>query len=84
MPKFIEEQMYCKALFEEYQDLEAKTIPVVQNINVRTGEVIKPQYINPQDLIRRKILAKELVKQCKGYFNDKFDEWHDLEIDSQD
>ena len=79
-----EEQMYCKALFEEYHDLEAKTSPVVQNINIRTGEVIKPQYINPQDLIRRKILAKELVQQCKDYFNDKFDEWHNLELDAQE
>lgn len=85
--KISEEQMYCKALFEEYQELEAKTSPVVQNMNIRTGEIIKPQYItqaSTQDLIRRKVLAKELIKQCKDYFDDKFDEWHNLELDAQE
>lgn len=80
-----EEQMYCKALFEEYQELEAKTSPMVQDI--RRGGTIKIQPINnnnTQDLIRRKVLAKELVKLCKDYFNDKFDEWYNLELDAQD
>ena len=82
-----EEQMYCRALFEEYHELEAKTTLVAQDMNIRTGEITKPHYItrtSTQDLIRRKIFAKELVKQCKDYFNDKFDEWHDLELDAKE
>ena len=78
-----EEEMYCKALFEEYQDLKAKTCSVVGQ-DLKRGQSYKLPHINPQDLIKKKSLAKELVKRCKSYFKNKPDEWHNLEMDAQD
>jgi len=39
-------------------------------------------YIKLDELMRRKALAKELVKKYKKYFEGKPSEWFDLESDT--
>lgn len=74
--------MYCKALFDEYQYLEAKTAIIVRDYDPNVP--IEAKRIDPQDLMRRKILAKELATSCKEYFEDMPAEWHDIQLDAQD
>src|SRR3989338_8060129 len=75
-----EDHMYCKALFDEYQYLEAKTAIIVRDYDPNVP--IEAKYIDPQDLMRRKILAKELAMSCKEYFEDMPAEWHDIQLDA--
>lgn len=76
------EEMYCMALLEEYQSLEATTHLVIENY--KPGQKIHGQQINTQDLLRRKVLAKELVGKCENYFKNQPDQWYELEQDARD
>lgn len=69
----------CETLYEEYKKLEATTRLEAQIL--KPGQPYKVQYIKPEDLMRRKSLAKELVGKYKDYFKDKPGEWFDLESD---
>ncbi len=77
-----EEQMYCKALYDEYLHLDAKTHIVVRDYDPNVP--IEGKHIEYQDLLRKKILAKELVNTCRDYFDDKPAEWHDLKLETRD
>jgi len=76
-----EEHMYCKALYEEYKKLEVVTH--IETQILKRGQSYKVQYINYQDLMHRKILAKELAEHCKDYFKDKPGEWYEIEMDAK-
>lgn len=78
-----EQHMYCKALFEEYKVLRAKTHVQIENPPKR-GESYAPQMINANDLIRTRILAKELAKNCEDYLRDQPDDWFDIEKYAED
>ena len=73
---------YCENLYREYKKLEVATHIEAQIL--KRGQPYKIQHINPQDLMRRKILAKELVEHCKDYFEDKPGEWYDIKMDIRD
>jgi hypothetical protein len=66
-------------LYEEYKRLKIATHLEAQI--GRRSQLYKIHYINPDDLMRRKDLAKELVKNYKEYFEGKPAEWFDLKLD---
>jgi hypothetical protein len=76
-----ENNIKCEFLYEEYKKLKETTHLEAQIL--RPGQPYKVQYINSDDLMRRKALAKELVENYKEYFKDKPGEWFDLESDAK-
>ncbi len=66
----------CEDLYREYREIEAITHIEAQAL--KRGQSYVAQYIKPDDLIKRKSLAKELVLNCELYFKNKPDEWFDL------
>lgn len=70
---------HCQKLFEEYKKLEASTHIEAQIL--KRGEPYKVNYIKPEELMRRKEVAQELVNSCKDFFKDKPAEWFDLQRD---
>ena len=69
----------CQELFEEYKKLEASTHIEAQILG--RGELYKVNYIKPEELTRRKEVAKELASVCKDLFKDKPAEWFDIQRD---
>lgn len=68
-------------LYEEYKKLSVTTHIEAQIL--KPGQSYKVHYIKPDDLMRHKALAKELVENYKDYFADKPVEWFDLERDAR-
>ena len=75
-----EDQKEFKQLYEEYKKLMISTH--IQTQIVRPGQPYNVNYIKLDELMRRKALAKELVKKYKKYFEGKPSEWFDLESDT--
>ncbi len=73
--------MDCEALLKEYKELAAKTHIEAQIL--RPGQPYKVNIIVPEDLMRLKVVAKELVKNCKGHCNADISEWYDIEVDAR-
>jgi len=71
-----EHEMYCEALFDEYKKLEATTHMEAQTI--KPGQPYKVYHINPQDLMRRKAVAKELINQGRDCFKGTPAEWFEV------
>lgn len=67
-------------LHEEYKKLVVSTHIEAQIL--RPGQPYKVNYIKPEELTRRKELAKELVGKYKDFFEGKPAEWFDLQRDA--
>ncbi len=76
-----EEEMYCEALFDEYKKLEVATHAEAQD--VKRGQPYNFYQINPQDLMRKKIIAKELLKQGRERFKGTPAEWFEIRKEAQ-
>jgi hypothetical protein len=67
-------------LYTEYKKLKTSTHIEAQIGS--SGQPYKVHRIIPDELKRRKDLAKELVKNYKEYFKEKQGEWFELEQDT--
>lgn len=76
-----EQEMYCEALFDEYKKLKAATHMEAQII--KPGRPYKVYQINPQDLMRKKIIAKELLSQDRENFRGTPAEWFEIRKEAQ-
>jgi len=76
-----EQEMYCEALFDEYKKLEDATRMEAQII--KPGRPYKVYQINPQDLMRKKAVAKELINQGRDSFMGTPAEWFEIRKDVQ-
>lgn len=75
-----EQEMYCEALLDEYRKLEVATHIEAQII--KPGQPYKTYQIDPQDLIRKRVVAKELLKQGREYFRGTPSEWFEIRKDA--
>lgn len=75
-----DEHIHCESLFREYKKLKAETQSNAQTL--RRGQSYEVKYINPKDLARRKVIARELAEYCKEYFKDRPGEWFDIKTDA--
>lgn len=71
-----DKKMRCKELYEKYVELEGKTRIVVETYV--PGKALMPQYINPEDLLKKEEVRKELL-DCKDFLDLKPDVWFDIE-----
>lgn len=76
-----EEEMYCEALFDEYKKLKVTTHAEAQD--VKRTQPYEFYQINPQDLMRMKNIAKELLKQGREYFKGTLAEWFEMRKEVQ-
>lgn len=76
-----EQDMYCKALYKEYQVLDAKTHIIAQDYH--PGKKIEGKQVDYQDLMRKTVVAKEIVECCEEFFKDKPGEWHEIKNDAR-
>lgn len=67
-------------LYSEYRKLVTSTHIEAQIL--KPGQPYKVSYIKPEELMRRKEVAKELVNNYKDFFQDKSAEWFDLVSDT--
>lgn len=74
-----EHQKKFESLYEEYKKLVVSTHIEAQIL--KPGQSYKVNYIKPNELMRRKELAKELVENYKIFFEGRPAEWFDLERD---
>ena len=58
------QKKYCENLYEEYEELEARTSLIY---NKRSNKKEEIKYIKREDLNRIKQIQKELIKNCKHY-----------------
>jgi hypothetical protein len=68
-------------IYEEYKRLVVSTHIEAQIL--RPDQSYKVNYIKPEELTRRKELAKELVKDYEDFFDGKPAEWFDLGLDAR-
>lgn len=68
-------------LYFEYANLLPRTTIIAQV--VRPGGPYVAQYLNPDELIRRKDLAKILFSKYKSYLDLDAGEWYDIELDAR-
>ena len=75
-----EDRKKFEKLYEEYKKLKVATHIEAQIL--KPGQPYKLQSINPDDFMRRKKLAKELVKNYKDHFKGMRGELYDIELDA--
>ena len=71
-----DKKTHCAELYKMYIELDRKT-----HINVETyvpGKPLKPQYINPEELLKKEEIRKELL-DCKDFLDLKPDVWFEIE-----
>ncbi len=68
-------------VYSEYKKLLVSTHIEAQIL--KPGQPYKVNYIKPEELMRRKELANELVNDYKDFFEDKPAEWFDLVSDAR-
>lgn len=68
------------SLYAEYKKLKASTHREAQILKI--GQPYKVHHISHDEFMRRKALAKELVKNYEKYFDGKHEEWFDLKKDA--
>lgn len=76
-----EKQNKFDELYEEYKQLVVSTHIEAQIL--RPGQPYKVNYIKPEELTRRRLLAEELVENYEVYFRDKPAEWFALQQDTR-
>ena len=77
-----EEEMYYEVLFDEYKKLDVATHVEAQTI--KRGQAYKIYPINLQDLLLKKAVAKEILKQGRECFRGTPAEWFKIRKDSRD
>ena len=68
-------------LYTEYKNLAVST-HIEAQIH-RPGQSYKAYPLSPNELLRRKDIAKKLTENYKDFFKDKPDEWFDLVLDAR-
>lgn len=68
-------------LYSEYKRLVVSTHIEAQIL--KPGQPYKVNYIKPEELMRRKEIANDLVSNYKDFFQDKPAEWFDLVSDTR-
>jgi len=74
--------MDFKKLHQEYKELVVKTHIEAQIL--RPGQPYCVNYISPDDLVKRKLLAKKLAIHGAEYFKDFPEDWFDIQRDARD
>jgi hypothetical protein len=71
---------YCENLYKEYKELRPKTcMKTMDHIPGKTFDNIP--CIKPEDLTRRKDVAKEIREKCKESLGLKPEKWAEIEGD---
>ena len=57
----------CKALYEEWKELEKRT--AMEVFDLRHSDKIKAKYINPKDLTKIREVERRLFKECSEFLS---------------
>lgn len=68
----------CQKLYKEYLKLKEKTQLVIHSVEEKE---VKPQILDPEDLLRKEEMRRELISNCRKYLSLTPEQWIELEND---